>query len=86
MTTAMSPVLVIVISSALFCLFVLHAVITIRFLMRKNKEVKQDVELDDSFIHFIEARHPFKAPGTKCFQIQPRTYDDLRRVIVIIRD
>lgn len=71
---------VIVVSVVLSLLICLYIALTIRFALRKASGRIPDDDRRNSFLYHTAAWYPFGVADTKCIPIQPRTYDELRRV------
>ena len=74
---------IIIISLALTLVIVFYIALVLRFVLRKAQDKASPDGPKMSFIDHLSGWHPltFKVADTKCIPVQPRTYDDLKRVI-----
>lgn len=73
-------ILIIIVSLVLSLVIVLYIALVLKFVMRKAKEESVPDDPQTSFIERMSGWHPFRVANTKCVPIQPRTYDELKKV------
>ena len=72
--------LIIVVSLVLLLVIVLYIALVLRFVLRKAQPKSIPDDPQTSFIERMTGWHPSKVANTKCVPIQPRTYDELKKV------
>ena len=73
-------ILIIIVSLVLSLVIVLYIVLVLKFALRKAQEKNTPDNPQTSFIEHMSGWHPFRVANTKCVPIQPRTYDELKKV------
>ena len=73
-------ILIILVSLVLSVVIVVYIALVLKFVMRKAKEKNIPDDPQSSFIERMSGWDPFRVANTKCVPIQPRTYDELKRV------
>lgn len=73
-------ILIIIVSLVLSLVIVLYIALVLRFVLRKAQEKSIPDDPQTSFIERMSGWHPFRVANTKCVPIQPRTYDELKKV------
>ena len=73
-------ILIIIVSLILSLVIVLYIALVLRFVLRKAQEKSIPDDPQTSFIERMSGWHPFRVANTKCVPIQPRTYDELKKV------
>lgn len=77
---AVDTILVVIVSIALSLLIILYIALAIRFALRKASGKTTNDSPRNSFLYLMTAWNPSRVADTKCIPIQPRTYDELKRV------
>lgn len=73
-------ILIIIVSLVLSLVIVLYIVLVLKFVLRKAQEESIPDDPQTSFIEHMSGWHPFRVANTECVPIQPRTYDELKKV------
>ena len=73
-------ILIIIVSLVLSLVIVLYIALVLKFVLRKTQQKEIPDDPQTSFIERMSGLHPFRVANTKCVPIQPRTYDELKKV------
>lgn len=73
-------ILIIVVSLVLSLVIVLYIALVLKFVLRKEQQQSIPDDPQTCFIERMSGWPPFRVANTKCVPIQPRTYDELKKV------
>ena len=84
LTMIVDRALVLIVSLVLSFMIILYIILVMKFVLRKARQ-KAKNEYDEpatiSFLDHFTMWHPRKFASTKCIPVQPRTYEELQRVL-----